>query len=94
MDGSGQLQVDVLRERLHADSLPRPALVHCQWGNHEVGALQPVYEVVELCREAGVTVHVDAAAACGHVPLDLAALEADWSASAHTSLVGCPAPVR
>ena len=27
-------------------SAPRPALVHCQWGNHEVGTLQPVREVV------------------------------------------------
>jgi cysteine desulfurase len=64
--------------------------VHCQWGNHEVGTLQPVNEVVALCREAGVTVHVDAAAACGHVPLDLAALDADLvSISAH-KLGGVP----
>jgi cysteine desulfurase len=90
VDGTGQLQVDVLRERLQAHSLPRPALVHCQWGNHEVGTLQPVQEVVALCREAGVTVHVDAAAACGHVPLDLAALQADLvSVSAH-KLGGVP----
>ena len=77
-------------ERLHARALPRPALVHCQWGNHEVGTLQPVHEVVGLCREAGVTVHVDAAAACGHVPTDLGALEADLvSVSAH-KLGGVP----
>src|SRR5687768_11852514 len=29
-------------------------LVHCQWGNHEVGTVQPVAEVVALCRERGV----------------------------------------
>ena len=64
--------------------------MHCQWGNHEVGTLQPVHEVVALCREAGVTVHVDAAAACGHVPTDLAALDADLvSVSAH-KLGGVP----
>jgi cysteine desulfurase len=64
--------------------------VHCQWGNHEVGTLQPVQGVVALCREAGVTVHVDAAAACGHVPTDLAALDADLvSISAH-KLGGVP----
>jgi cysteine desulfurase len=46
--------------------------------------------VVALCREAGVTVHVDAAAACGHLPLDLAALDADLvSISAH-KLGGVP----
>jgi cysteine desulfurase len=90
VDGTGRLQVDALRERLASSSLPRPALVHCQWGNHEVGTLQPVEDVVALCREAGVVVHVDAAAACGHVPLDLAALDADLvSLSAH-KLGGVP----
>ena len=90
VDGTGRLQVDALRERLQSSSLPRPALVHCQWGNHEVGTLQPVLDVVALCREAGITVHVDAAAACGHVPLDLAALDADLvSISAH-KLGGVP----
>jgi cysteine desulfurase len=90
VDGKGGIEVDALRERLHADALPRPALVHCQWGNHEVGTLQPVHHVVALCREADVTVHVDGAAACGHVPLDLAALDADLvSISAH-KLGGVP----
>jgi cysteine desulfurase len=90
VDGSGRLEVEALRERLRSASLPRPALVHCQWGNHEVGTIQPVHEVVALCREAGVTVHVDAAAACGHVPLDLTALDADLvSISAH-KLGGVP----
>ena len=90
VDGTGRLQVEALRERLRSTILPRPALVHCQWGNHEVGTIQPVHEVVALCREAGVTVHVDAAATCGHLPLDLAALEADLvSISAH-KLGGVP----
>jgi cysteine desulfurase len=63
---------------------PPAALVHCQWANHEVGTFQPVTEIVALCRELGVLVHVDAVAACGHVPLDLAALGADLvSISAH-----------
>ena len=90
VDGAGRLEVESLRARLRSSSLPRPALVHCQWGNHEVGTLQPVHEVVALCHEAGVTVHVDAAAACGHVPLDLATLDADLvSISAH-KLGGVP----
>ena len=45
---------------------------------------------VALCRDFGVTVHVDAAAACGHVPTDLEALDADLvSVSAH-KLGGVP----
>ncbi len=84
VDLSGRLDVDSLAERLRSPDRPRPALVHCQWGNHEVGTLQPVGEVVELCRRTGVLVHVDAAAACGHVPCDLGALDADLvSVSAH-----------
>jgi cysteine desulfurase len=90
VDGEGRLVVDALRSRLEDPDRPRPALVHCQWANHEVGSLQPVHEVVALCRELEVTVHVDAAAACGHVSMDLAALEADLvSVSAH-KLGGVP----
>jgi cysteine desulfurase len=90
VDAAGRLDVEELRARVGSRALPRPALVHCQWANHEVGTLQPVHEVVTLCREAGVTVHVDAAAACGHLPTDLAALDADLvSVSAH-KLGGLP----
>jgi cysteine desulfurase len=60
------------------------ALVHVQWGNHEVGTIQPVQAVVEGCRDRGVLVHVDAAQAAGHVPIDFVALGADLlSVSAH-----------
>ncbi len=60
------------------------ALVHVQWANHEVGTLQPVAEVVAACRERGVLVHVDAAAAAGHVAIDFVELGADLlSVSAH-----------
>ncbi len=84
VDGTARLDVAALHERLTHSSLPQPALVHCQWANHEVGTLQPVHEVVQLCRAAGVPVHVDAVAACGHVPMDLGALDADLvSLSAH-----------
>ena len=63
---------------------PDTALVHMQWANHEVGTLQPVATVVAECRERGVLVHVDAAQAAGHVPVDFGALGADLlSVSAH-----------
>ena len=76
VDGSGRIDV--------GDIPPGTALVHCQWGNHEVATLQPVEEVVTRCRDAGVLVHVDAAAAAGHVPIAFDDLGADlMSVSAH-----------
>jgi cysteine desulfurase len=84
VDRLGRIEVDSVAGALERHAGDPPALVHCQWANHEVGTIQPVAEVVALCRAAGVPVHVDAAAACGHVPLDLTALEADLvSISAH-----------
>ncbi len=84
VDLTGRIDLDHLRALLTADRGDRPALVNCQWCNHEVGTLQPVAEVVASCRSAGVPVHVDAAAAAGHVPMELDALGADFvSVSAH-----------
>lgn len=80
VDGLGRVDVAALLEAV----VPGCALVHCQVGNHEVGTLQPVTDVVALCRERGVPVHVDAAAAAGRVAIDFAALGADLlSVSAH-----------
>ena len=90
VDRTGLVDLAALEERLDDARAPRPALVHCQWANHEVGTIQPVHDAVELCRAAGVTVHVDSAAACGHLQTDLGALDADLvSVSAH-KLGGVP----
>ena len=81
VDGVGRVDVD---EVLDAVRPGETALVHLQWANHEVGTLQPLTEVVAGCRERGVLVHVDAACAAGHVPVDFGALGADlMSVSAH-----------
>jgi cysteine desulfurase len=84
VDSTGRVDLDHLDALLSASAGERPALVNCQWCNHEVGTLQPVSEVVERCRSAGVAVHIDAAAAVGHVPVELDELGADLvSLSAH-----------
>lgn len=65
---------------------PDTAAVHCQWANHEVGTVQPVADVVAACRERSpeVLIHVDAAAAAGHVHIDFAETGVDlMSISAH-----------
>ena len=67
VDGLGRVDPD---EVLAAIRPGETALVHLQWANHEVGTLQPVAEVVARCRERGVLVHVDAACAAGHLPIE------------------------
>lgn len=73
VDGHGRVDVDAVLDPIGPDT----AVVHVQWGNHEVGTLQPVAEVVAACRERDVLVHVDAAQAVGRVPIDFVALGAD-----------------
>ena len=81
VDGQGRVDPDSILAAIR----PGPTgVVHLQWANHEVGTRQPVAEVVAGCRARGVLVHVDAAIAAGHVPVDFARLGADLlSVSAH-----------
>lgn len=80
VDGHGRVDIADLLAAVSDDT----AVVHVQWGNHEVGTVQPVAEAVAACRERGVLVHVDAAQAVGHVPVGFPALGADlMSVSAH-----------
>jgi cysteine desulfurase len=80
VDGRGRVAAEDVLAAVRSDT----AVVHVQWGNHEVGTVQPVAEVVAACRERGVLVHVDAAQAVGHVDVDFRALGSDlMSMSAH-----------
>jgi cysteine desulfurase len=73
VDGSGHVDAGELLDAIG----PETVLVHCQMGNHEVATLQPVAAVTAACRERGVFLHVDAAAAGGHVPIHFDDLGAD-----------------
>ena len=80
VDSVGRVDVDAIAAAIDDDT----ALVHLQWGNHEVGTVQPVEAVAALCRDRGVLLHVDAAQANGHAAIDFKALGADlMSVSAH-----------
>ena len=62
----------------------RTALVSVMAANNEIGTVQPVGEIAEICKRRGVLFHVDAVQAVGSIPIDMRVLKADClSVSAH-----------
>ncbi len=59
-------------------------LVSVMAANNEIGVLQPIKEIGELCHQRGVIFHTDAAQALGTIPLDVQAMNIDLlSVTAH-----------
>lgn len=66
VDRGGRVDAESVLAAITSDTVA----VHVQWGNHEVGTIQPVGELAAACRERGVLLHVDAAQAAGRVVID------------------------
>lgn len=63
---------------------PDTILASVMFVNNEIGVIQPIAELGEICRGKGVIFHVDAAQATGKVAIDLQTLKVDlMSFSAH-----------
>ena len=77
---NGLIDLDVFKSALRPDTI----LVSVMFVNNEIGVIQPIAEIGEICREKGIIFHVDAAQATGKVDIDLATLKVDlMSFSAH-----------
>jgi cysteine desulfurase len=63
----------ITREKVAAALRPDTVLVALMWANNEVGTLNPVREIGELCHERGVLFFSDATQAVGKVPVDVEA---------------------
>lgn len=60
------------------------ALVTIMYANNEIGTLQPIREIAEICREKKVIFHTDAVQTAGHVPINVTEEKIDMlSLSAH-----------
>ncbi len=76
----GLLDLEVFKAALRPDTI----LASVMFVNNEVGVIQPIAEIGEICRGKGIIFHVDAAQATGKVAIDLAVLKVDlMSFSAH-----------
>ncbi|AFZ33139.1 Cysteine desulfurase [Gloeocapsa sp. PCC 7428] len=63
---------------------PDTVLVSVMTANNEIGVLQPLAEIGQMCRDRNVLFHTDAAQAIGKIPLDVQAMKIDLlSMTAH-----------
>ncbi|AHB08563.2 MULTISPECIES: IscS subfamily cysteine desulfurase [Pandoraea] len=73
VQADGLITVDMLRDALRPDTI----LVSVMMVNNEIGVIQPIAEIGELCRERGIVFHCDAVQAAGKIPIDLQSLKVD-----------------
>lgn len=77
---NGLIDLDVFKAALRPDTV----LVSVMMVNNEIGVIQDIETLGEICREKGIIFHVDAAQASGKVEIDLQKLKVDlMSFSAH-----------
>ncbi|ANN72716.1 IscS subfamily cysteine desulfurase [Bordetella bronchialis] len=77
---NGLIDLDVLKAALRPDTV----LVSVMMVNNEIGVIQDIETLGEICRERNIVFHVDAAQATGKVEIDLQKLKVDlMSFSAH-----------
>lgn len=63
---------------------PDTALVSVMYANNEIGTIQPISRIGDICQSRGVPFHTDAVQAVGHIPVDIASQHIDMlSLSAH-----------
>lgn len=69
----GLLDLELLKAALRPDTV----LVSVMFVNNEIGVIQDIEKIGEICRERGIVFHVDAAQATGKVVIDLQHLKVD-----------------
>lgn len=77
---NGIVRVEELEAAIREDT----CLVTVMFANNEIGTIQPVREIGEICRARRILFHTDAVQAIGHIPVDVEEFNIDMlSASAH-----------
>ncbi|MDH0496095.1 IscS subfamily cysteine desulfurase [Comamonas aquatica] len=79
---NGLLDLDVFKAAIRPDTI----LVSVMAVNNEIGVIQDLNTIGNLCREKGIIFHVDAAQATGKMPLDMQTMPIDlMSLASHKS---------
>ncbi len=67
VDKSGLLDLGCLEKELTDKTI----LVSVVYANGEIGTVEPIKEISEIVHSKNAILHVDATAACGHIPIDV-----------------------
>jgi cysteine desulfurase len=70
---NGLIDLDALKAAIRPDTV----LISTMFVNNEIGVIQDIEAIGEMCREKGIIFHVDAAQATGKVVIDLQHLKVD-----------------
>mmetsp|Transcript_65074 Transcript_65074/g.181958 ORF Transcript_65074/g.181958 Transcript_65074/m.181958 type:complete len:505 (-) Transcript_65074:132-1646(-) len=77
---TGQVDLDQLKAAIREDTI----LISVMAVNNEIGTLQPIKEIGELCRSNKIVFHCDAAQMLGKLPIDVNEMKIDlMSMSSH-----------
>jgi cysteine desulfurase len=74
--------------RLKALIRDETILVSIMHANNEIGTIEPIREISEICREKKVLFHTDAVATVGQIPIDVKVLGVDLLSFSAASLGG------
>lgn len=70
---AGRVDPQAVAEAITDDT----CLVSVMLANNEIGVIQPLAEIANICRERGVLLHCDATQAVGKIPVDVRQLDVD-----------------
>lgn len=73
VDEYGMVSSEEVAARLREDT----AVVSVIYANNEIGAINPIAEIGQLCREKGIPFHTDAVQAAGYLSVDVESLQVD-----------------
>jgi cysteine desulfurase len=73
VDSNGLINVEQLKKAIRADTI----LVSIMMVNNEIGVVQPVWEIAELCRSKGIIFHCDAVQGAGRLEIDVQKFKVD-----------------
>lgn len=75
VDHTGKIDIQDLKECLSMDTMKK--LVVIEYANSEIGTIQNVKQIIEICHFYNAIVYVDCTGSIGQIPVDVKILDAD-----------------